>query len=297
MQIPRHLPAIAIGMIFGSATTIVILAFAGLIATSKPEVANPLSRPESEEAGTAIYGNRTEHYAELFGGLLSPDPDWRDVLDDRLAAAEPKWSQGFEELIIRDFFGERKGGFFLDVGCSFPRKNSTTYYLEENLQWSGIGIDVIPEYGEAWEESRPNSKFVCFAVADTDAEQVTLYVRGDTSHVGEVVSLNEQEATEWHGKKTREVKVTSITLNTLLEQEGIEKLDFLSMDIEGAEPAALRGFDIRRYKPDMCCVEAAILGSTELRIVAYFAANGYEVIEKYRKVDKQNLYFRPMMAE
>ena len=76
---------------------------------------------------------------------------------------------------------------------------------------------------------------------------------------------------------------------SILEENGIEKVDFLSMNIEGAEPIALRGFDIQRYKPDLCCVEA----SASQEVLDYFEANGYELIEKYKKVDKINSYFRP----
>ena len=36
-------------------------------------------------------------------------------------------SQFIEEWIIRDFFKERRGGFFLDVGASHHQMNSNTY--------------------------------------------------------------------------------------------------------------------------------------------------------------------------
>ena len=93
--------------------------------------------------------------------------------------------------------------------------------------------------------------------------------------------------------ETRVVEVETSTLDTLLERQGVEKIDFLSMDIEGAELAALKGFDIKRFRPDLCCIE------TDRRdaVVAYFESNGYELIEKYLKADKMNLYFRPKPTE
>ena len=87
----------------------------------------------------------------------------------------------------------------------------------------------------------------------------------------------------------KEVQVKTITLDTLLDMLVVDKVDFLSIDIDGGEIGALNGFDIQRYKPDLCAVEAV---KPEL-VKAYFAANGYELIEKYLKVDKINLYFRP----
>jgi len=46
-------------------------------------------------------------------------------------------------------------------------------------------------------------------------------------------------------------------------------------------------------QPELCGVEAV---RPDL-VKYYFAANGYELIEKYLKVDKINLYFRPKPAE
>jgi len=42
----------------------------------------------------------------------------------------PLYSQHREELIVRDFFHDRRNGVFLDVGCASPIQNSNTYYLE-----------------------------------------------------------------------------------------------------------------------------------------------------------------------
>jgi FkbM family methyltransferase len=240
--------------------------------------------PRPTEADAKKYANRSRLF-EI--EEMRPDDDWRDVLDVRLAEAFVKRSQGLEELAIRDFFGDREGGFFLDVGCAYPRVNSTTFYLEDELAWTGIGIDVRPEFGEEWRKLRPSSKFVSYAVADTDGEKVTLYL-------GTFASLEKSVAEVGEPETMKEVEVTTITLNTLLEQNGVAKVDFLSMDIEGAEPAALRGFDIQRYKPDLCCVETAAHRDI---VLEYFANSRYEVIEKYRKLDKVNLYFRPITTE
>lgn len=43
------------------------------------------------------------------------------------------YSQFNEEVIIRHFFGDRRAGFYLDVGCAWAMRWNTTYYLEEHL--------------------------------------------------------------------------------------------------------------------------------------------------------------------
>ena len=111
---------------------------------------------------------------------------------------------------------------------------------------------------------------------------MTLYVAGSTASL-------EKWVMESLTPDLVETRVETVTLDTLLDTHGIEKVDFLSIDIDGAEPAALAGFDIQRFKPDLSVIEAV---KPDL-VKAYFEANGYELIEKYSKVDKINLYFRP----
>jgi hypothetical protein len=88
------------------------------------------------------------------------------------------------------------------------------------------------------------------------------------------------------------MSVPTITLNDLLPKHGIEKFDFLSMDIELSEPKALAGFDLRRFSPQLVCIEA----HDEVRqfILDYFARNGYVIVGRYLPADEHNLYFTPL---
>ena len=92
-----------------------------------------------------------------------------------LSAEEKRYSQLDEELLIRYFFQDRRDGFFLDVGSAWADRQSTTYYLEKHLGWTGVAIDALPEYRPAWEKTRPNAKFFSYAVSDTSGETVTFY--------------------------------------------------------------------------------------------------------------------------
>ena len=86
-----------------------------------------------------------------------------------------------------------------------------------------------------------------------------------------------------------EIKVRTITLNKLLEMNGVEKIDFLSMDIEGFQLTALKGFDIQKYRPELVCIEAYRPDRPE--ILAWFEERGYRRIERYLEHDQLNWYF------
>ncbi len=81
-------------------------------------------------------------------------------------------------------------------------------------------------------------------------------------------------------------------LDDILDQAGITQVDFLSMDIELAEPEALAGFTLERYGIQLACIE----GHPQVRqqIIDYFTARGYTLLGKYLRADTNNLWFAPL---
>jgi len=209
--------------------------------------------------------------------------------DAGILGGKALYSQGNEELVIRHFFDDRRGGVFVDVGCSEWKANSTTYYLEKHLGWTGIGIDALPQYGKGFRENRPGTRFFSYLVTDHSGTMEIIYAAGPVSST----------SSDWLKQfgvedkvKAHPLKVPTITLNELLDQNGVSEIDLLSMDIEGGEADALAGFDIGRFQPELVCIERAH-GDREEPVTSYFARNGYERIDEYLEVDPVNWYYRP----
>ena len=60
------------------------------------------------------------------------------------------------------------------------------------------------------------------------------------------------------GKNAKEVKKIKIdTLNNLINKTKFanSKIDFLTIDVEGYEMNVLKGFDIKKYSPDLIVIE------------------------------------------
>jgi FkbM family methyltransferase len=227
---------------------------------------------------------------------------FQQILDDKAAenraaagregilAEERLYSNFDEELIIRDFFQDKRGGVFLDVGCARAIKGSNTYYLEKHLGWTGIGVDALEEYAAEWKQMRPNSRFRSHLVSDRSGGTETFF----KSFGRGLSSTNEESA---RGKAfgedfpTEELQLQTITLNDLLAQEGVSKIDLLSMDIEGHELKALAGFDIERLAPELIVIEMQVHPGKNRQVAQYFWRHGYRRIEKYRAFDSVNAYY------
>ena len=203
---------------------------------------------------------------------------------------EERRTAGYEEWIVRDFFGDQRGGVFVDIGAATPKWHSNTWWLETQQGWSGIAVDAIQEYGAAYAAERPRTRFRSYFVSDRSGELVPFTYVPELS----LVSSADEAFAKDFGKETVTRHVPTITLTELLDREGIGRLDFLTIDIELAEPKALAGFDIERFRPRLVCIEAH--AETRQFILDYFASHGYVLVGQYLRIDPLNVYFRPLTA-
>ena len=201
------------------------------------------------------------------------------------------YSQFDEEIVIRDFFQDRRGGVFLDVGCAFPKHNSTTFYLDKHLEWTGIGVDAVFEYAQHWAKDRPDSQFFNFLISDHSDTEDTFYRAAWAEVSSARKKMVETPAGRDEPYDYTEIKVPTITINRLLDDNNVEKLDFMSMDIEGYQMIALAGFDIEKYQPELVGIEA--YRPDQSKIHAWFEERGYKRIDRYLKHDQINWYYTP----
>ena len=75
------------------------------------------------------------------------------------------YSEREEEWLIRDYFQDRRGGVFVDVGANHYKVASKTYYLESKLGWSGIAIEPQQEFAAEYAKYRPRTKFLPFFIS------------------------------------------------------------------------------------------------------------------------------------
>jgi FkbM family methyltransferase len=228
-------------------------------------------------AGTVVYVSVAESYEHT-----------PEALQLRAIYGPGRETEHEEEWIIRDFFKDRKNGFFLDVGASHYRQHSNTYYLETKLEWSGIAVEPLRAYESDYITHRPRTRFRPFFVSDVSNDSAKMYVLPSNP----LVTSGHKEFTSRRGKDVEEVVVPTITLSDLLDTEKVASIDFLSMDIELWEPKALVGFDIDRFKPSLVCIESH--PEVRQQILEYFARHSYVVLGKYLRADTANLYFAPL---
>ena len=197
-------------------------------------------------------------------------------------------SESVEEWILKDFFQDERDGVFVEVGANHHQRSSNTYYLETALGWSGVAIEPQVKFAAGYKQYRPRTTFVPLFISDISNRQATLYVTERT----DLLASGNRDYAESFGEAVTPTTATTSTLDDVLDRLGIDRIDFLSIDIELAEPQALAGFSIARFGPRLIAIEAH--PPVRQQILDYFARNRYVLIGKYWQADDTNFWFAPL---
>jgi FkbM family methyltransferase len=134
---------------------------------------------------------------------------------------------------------------YVDVGAHDPFEMSVTASLSA-LGWSGVLVEADPEMAARLRRARPRDVVVAAAAYDSPGVLRLHY----TPKSGQAfVSGDETGDT---------IEVPAQKLDDILEAAGVGTIHFMTIDVEGAEAAVVRGCDLKRWRPWVLCIEATL---------------------------------------
>ncbi len=116
---------------------------------------------------------------------------------------------------------------------------------------NGINVDLVNI--DKFNRKRPRDKNICAIVAK-DSNQRDFFIFEDMA----LSTLDKEIAQERisDGKKLIETKKTQTkTLKEILDENSVKEIDFMSIDVEGAEIEILQSNDWNKYLPKIILVE------------------------------------------
>ena len=186
---------------------------------------------------------------------------------------------GQDQFVNEVFFKNFKKGVFLDIGAHDGITFSNTYFFEKELEWSGICIEPIPEVFERLTKNRGCLCFCGCASPEHGGTKDFLCVNGypemlsglldryDSRHRMRI----EQEIKNYGGSQ-EVIKVQTYNINRVLEDAGIDHVNFLSIDTEGGEFEILQSIDFSKYRIDVITVED---NYQDKRFIPFLENNGF----------------------
>jgi len=162
------------------------------------------------------------------------------------------YSMESEDLEITNILKNIKNGFYVDAGCYHPLHLNNTYLLY-NKNWRGINIDLSEFSIDMFNFIRPEDININAAVSNGN-EYITFYYQKKLSQLSTIKK-------DWAKQKMqgliKEKKIKSYKLSTIINNSEFNKrkIDFLDIDLEGADLDALKSLDFKIYRPKLICVE------------------------------------------
>jgi FkbM family methyltransferase len=163
-----------------------------------------------------------------------------------------------------------KPGVFIEVGAYDPTELSQTHHLE-TAGWTGILIEPQRECAERLRHLRKARVFELAAGApEQEGRSLPFQIAGALSTLQPSIKALDVQATE-----VRLVPVR--TLDSIIADAKIDKVDFVSIDVEGAELNVLRGFSLSKYCPRLVLIEDDVHQLDKHR---HMEAHGYKLVRR-----------------
>lgn len=191
--------------------------------------------------------------------------------------------QGQDAFVV-EYFGGRRGGFFLDSGASDGRSGSNSKMLEESFGWSGICVEPNDELFAAMAAHRRCHTLNC-CLYDRDGEVdfleaarvfggiVEAYDPGHLDYARHMI------AARWpRDVGAGPVSKPARTIRGILDAVRAPRvIDYWSLDTEGSELALLQSFPFGDYRFELLTVEHNFTPDRH-RIRSYLATRGYALV-------------------
>src|SRR5262245_24557274 len=168
------------------------------------------------------------------------------------------YAQNLEDYHLDGIFAGQETGTYVDVGGGHPVADNVSFwfYLKG---WRGLVVEPQQGLADLYAHVRPRDHTVSCLAGRSEGEapfHVVEKLHGFSSTVRE----HAEAAAEFGAAFTTIVKPVR-PLARLIAEAGLDAIDFLKIDVEGAEAEVLAGADFARQRPRLILLEAVAPGS------------------------------------
>ena len=182
-------------------------------------------------------------------------------------------SQIQQDLILdQQIFKGKSNGVFVEVGALDGFGASNTWFFEMERNWSVLLIEPNPvEFNKRNQHPRPNSIFENCAISDVEMDINFLSIEGPCNVLSGIMEFynsqhleridrelemysNHPEGHELYSRK-EQIPMKAVRLESLFSKHNITKIDFISIDVEGAELQVLNSINFDKVDINVFMIE------------------------------------------
>jgi len=192
-----------------------------------------------------------------------------------------KIDRQIERYLVKD------SGYYVELGANDGIKQSNTLTLEKYRRWNGLLIEPHPGNFQKLIRNRSsrnqfencacvNAEFSSEKIEMVYSDLMTIQTEG-LQDIVDPIAHAIQGGEFLKNESVAKFQATARTLTQLLEKNNApEKMQLLSLDVEGAEMGVLQGLDFDRYSFEVICVETRELE----KIQTFLESQSYNLVER-----------------
>jgi len=168
------------------------------------------------------------------------------------------YAQNMEDYHLDLIFAGQDRGCYVDVGAGHPVADNVSFhfYLKG---WRGLVVEPQAALAELYTHVRPRDAAVSCLAGRAEGE-IDFYLVDKLHGFSSTVREHAVGAAQF-GAGYQTIRKRVRPLHALIEEAGLPAIDFLKIDVEGAEAEVLAGMDFARHRPRLMLIEAVEPGS------------------------------------
>ena len=168
------------------------------------------------------------------------------------------YAQNLEDYHLDQVFAGQADGTYVDVGGGHPVADNVSFwfYLKG---WRGLVVEPQQALADIYRGVRPRDHTEICLAGCTNGE-AEFHVVEKLHGFSTTVRAHAAGAGRFGAGYTT-IRRPVRTLAALCAEAGLTRIDFLKIDVEGAEADVLAGMDFKRWRPRVVLVEAVAPGS------------------------------------
>ena len=195
-----------------------------------------------------------------------------------------------DKYLETNVFKGLKNGFFVDVGAHDGKTINNTLFFEENNNWTGINIEPIKSVFEKLIINRPKCINLNIAVCNNDGETEFICNTGYTemlSGIKDTFDSRHKQRLEnenrIHNSNTKIINVKTKKLQTICNEHNVSHINYLSIDVEGAEFEVIKSIDFNKIFIDIIGFENNY-NDKSLPIIKYLEDRSYVFFHRSKDI-------------
>ena len=170
------------------------------------------------------------------------------------------FSQNREDIVLWRALNKIGDGTYVEVGANHPKHTSISRSFYD-AGWSGLLIEPSPEWHDLIRKERPRDVLVELAASEKKGTTKFVQVEGtgySSSKINPLDSKFDQSL------RIAEIEVQTDRLDNIISDflPSVNQVQFMIIDVEGAESEVLEGFSFASIRPWILVVESTLPDST-----------------------------------